>query len=132
MKKSLALLPGALLCLSGCGSNNADIVTTAKISEQTIVTTESATEKIEPDYSEFTYTVYTDSVTIKKYNGSEKNIVIPAEIENKSVKKFAPGFISEKDIEEITFSEGITDIPAFKDCDSLKIINLPSIKVVRL
>ncbi len=121
MKKKLSLILAAVMLVSSC--NTAEMQTESEI--VTTTTTEAAaTDEIE--CTDFDYTTYINSITIRQYLGNEKNVVIPAEIEGKPVTKFTEDFLKGTDIEEITFSEGITEIPSMKYCDNLKIINLPS------
>ena len=124
MKRKLSFIVAITMIMSGCNSDKQQNMTDTDTSVSTTTITEINDEQIE--CTDFDYTTYVNSVTIKKYIGNDKNIIVPAEIEGKPVTKFTEYFLKDTDIKEITFSEGITKIPSIKDCDSLKIINLPS------
>ncbi len=129
MKKILSLIVAITMLLSGCGTDIKSVGTTAETSTAATVADETIIESDETECTDFEYTIYVSSVTIKKYIGNQKSIVIPANIEGKPVTKFTDYFLMETGVEEVTFSEGITKIPSIKDCDSLKVINLPSTTV---
>lgn len=81
--------------------------------------------KISGDYS---YEVATDdTVTILNYNGSEKNLTIPKELEGKVVKRIGYGAFAEcKSIEELNIPDTITIINnyAFSQCSQIKTVNI--------
>ncbi len=124
MKRKLSFIIAVTMLISGCNTDKQQSKTGPDTEAPTTVITEIKEEQAE--CTDFDYTTYLNSVTIKKYIGNDKNVIVPAEIEGKPVTKFTEYFLKDTDIEEITFSEGITKIPSIKDCDSLKIINLPS------
>lgn len=85
-------------------------------------------------YEDYTYEIVGDYAIIRQYNGKDKKVVIPSEIDGYRVKeiwKFA--FSGNKIIEEVTISHTVTDIrqDAFSNCTNLKKVNFgKSVKVV--
>ncbi len=85
-------------------------------------------EPVEPDYTDFEYTIADGEVTITGYNGSSANIIIPDEIEGYPVRVIGDGaFENNDDIKRVVISDGITSIGwySFSYCDSLKSISIP-------
>jgi len=124
MKKAVILFL-ALLCLSGCTGNAAETETkTEAITAETTIAEEEATAA-----SDFLYDVYPAFITIKKYIGTDEAITVPAEIEGKPVQRISPSFLSETNVRELTYSEGIVEIPHLLNCEKLSVINLPSTTV---
>lgn len=116
--KKIGLLIIAVLCLSAC-MNNTDVTETTTSVTEIVIEEETAA-------ADFLYDVYPGFVTIKKYIGNDKSVIVPSEIEGKPVERITPAFLSEANVSELTFLEGIKDIPHLTGCNSLKIINLPS------
>lgn len=85
-------------------------------------------------YGDYTYEIVGDYAIIRQYNGKDKKVVIPSEIDGYRVKeiwKFA--FSGNKIIEEVTISHTVTDIrqDAFSNCTNLKKVNFgKSVKVI--
>lgn len=81
--------------------------------------------KISGDYS---YEVGTDNtVTILNYNGNEKDLTIPNEIDGMIVKRIGYGAFAEcKSIEVLNIPESITIIGnyAFSQCSQIKVVNM--------
>lgn len=101
-------------------------------------------------YEDFTYTVSNNAVTISKYNGSDAEVNIPSEIDDKPVVEISySAFANKTDLESVTIPDTITKIglnafektglesitipqsvseiceKAFFNCPKLKTINLP-------
>ena len=76
---------------------------------------------------DFEYSVSGDNVTITKYNGSGGEVVIPAEIDDKTVTAIGTGAFRDKpSITSVTIPDSVTAIEesAFNGCTSLKSIGL--------
>ncbi|MBR4237240.1 leucine-rich repeat protein [bacterium] len=86
----------------------------------------------ETNPNDFEYTYNKDdennniSVTLNKYIGSEKNIVIPTTINNLKVEYISSNCFTEKDIEKVVITKNIIEVSknAFKDCTHLETIYL--------
>lgn len=79
-------------------------------------------------YNGFSYEIQNEKVVITGYTGSDKNLIIPAEIDNKSVLKIENNALRDnKTLTSVTISEGIEDIgeSTFENCTSLATITLP-------
>ena len=79
-------------------------------------------------YGDFSYEIVNEQVVITGYTGSDKNLIIPAEIDNKSVLKIENNALRDnKTLTSVTISEGIEDIgeSTFENCTSLATITLP-------
>lgn len=77
-------------------------------------------------YGDYTYEIVGDYAIIRQYNGKDKKVVIPSEIDGYRVKeiwKFA--FSDNKTIEEVKIPYCVTDIrqSAFSNCTNLKKVN---------
>lgn len=116
--KKIGLLLIAVLWLSGCVGEISETKTAT--AEAEIIIEE------EPTAADFLYDVYPGFITVKKYIGTSKSVVVPSEIEGKPVQRIMSAFLSQTDVTEVTFSEGIADIPHLMGCDKLEVINLPS------
>ena len=80
--------------------------------------------------SDYAYSVNDagDGVTITKYNGSAKNIVIPSELGGKPVTAIGEeAFYQNKTITSVKIPEGVTSIgdDAFQNCGSLTEVTIP-------
>ena len=80
--------------------------------------------------SDYAYSVNDagDGVTITKYNGAEKTVVIPSELGGKPVTAIGnEAFLENTTITSVTIPEGVTSIGsyAFKDCTSLTKVKIP-------
>ena len=86
------------------------------------------TEIVETD--DYQLVVSKTSVEIKKYIGSEENVTIPAEFQNKPVTSIGPDAFAKTNVYEVTIPESVTAIKdaAFSNCTHLHkfIILLPS------
>ena len=81
------------------------------------------------------YDYYADDtgIVLTKYNGNDKEVVVPSEIEGKAIVKIEGTFYSNNSIEEVILPEGITIIgeQAFYGCANLKSVILPkSTKII--
>jgi len=87
-----------------------------------------AKENVERIKSEYSYSIDAEGVTIQKYIGDSKTVLIPDVIENKAV--LAIGKEAFEDcacLEEVTIPEGVIRIgeAAFAYCRNLREINIP-------
>lgn len=81
------------------------------------------------------YDYYADNtgIVLTKYNGNDKEVVVPSEIDGKTIVKIEGTFYSNNSIEEVIIPEGITIIgeQAFYGCTNLKSVILPkSTKII--
>ena len=76
--------------------------------------------------SDFTYIVNGDTVEITGYNGLDKEIVIPSEIDGKKVTSIAESAFEETDIISVVIPETVTSIGkwAFGNCKSLEFVKI--------
>ena len=85
-------------------------------------------------YKDFVYCYDDDDeVHISKYIGNDKNVIVPQQIESKTVKIIDVGAFSDCTAESIVIPEGVEEIQynAFCDCPNLKNISLPeSLKAI--
>ena len=82
----------------------------------------------EEDYSNFTYIVEDNEVTIKAYKGNEAIVKIPSKIKRMPVTKIGiSAFGCCYDVEEVIIPDSVTEIgdSAFGLCYNLKRINIP-------
>lgn len=81
------------------------------------------------EFGDYTYTDLDDgTVSITKYNGSDEEVVIPSEIDGKSVTHIgSDAFRDNTDLMTVVFPEAVTGIAsyAFSGCKRLKDLNLP-------
>lgn len=120
MKKYIALLFIAAVCLSSCNSDVTE--STSSVSEETVAEIIAVTPA-----EDFKYTNSSvNKICIREYIGDESSIVIPAVIDDIPVSEFDSDFLAGTNVTEISFSEGITKIPCFSEDNSLKKITLPS------
>ncbi len=110
---------------------------TEEVSENTEENNETETgetEKIDRSassdliYGDFTYTVSGDSVTITGYTGNDGSVVVPEEIDGKTVTAIGKyAFSGCSALETINFNNGLQSIgsEAFSGCNNLRNINLP-------
>lgn len=89
----------------------------------------SATPSFALSYNGFSYEIENEKVVITGYDGAETKLIIPAQIDSKSVIKIENNaFKDNKNLTSVTISEGIEDIgeSAFENCSSLSTISLPT------
>lgn len=74
---------------------------------------------------DFEYTVKDGYVTLTKYTGSDKNVILPSIVEKYTVKYIGEGCFENMDIESVWISETIVSIEcnAFRGCTNLKTVN---------
>ena len=78
--------------------------------------------------SDYTYNALDDgTIEITSYSGSAENIVIPAQIDGKSVTRIGNNAFEKSSAKEIVIPDSVTDIEqyAFEGCTSLSDITLP-------
>ena len=78
--------------------------------------------------SNYTYNALDDgTIEITSYSGSAENIVIPAQIDGKSVTRIGNNAFEKSSAKEIVIPDSVTDIEqyAFEGCTSLSDITLP-------
>lgn len=135
MKKLLSITLIVVMLLSvftvipTAGAEEVSSETTETVqTDDKITSPEENTEKPSrfKQYEDYTYEIVGDYAIIRKYNGKDKKVVIPSEIDGYRVKeiwKFA--FSGNKIIEEVTISHTVTDIRmgAFSNCTNLKKVN---------
>ncbi|MGN0462938.1 MAG: leucine-rich repeat domain-containing protein [Ruminococcus sp.] len=135
MKKLLSITLAMVMLLSvftvmpTVGAEEVSSETTETVQTDDKVTSpEANTEKASrfKQYEDYTYEIVSNYAIIRQYNGKDKKVVIPSEIDGYRVKeiwKFA--FSGNKIIEEVTISHTVTDIRqgAFADCTNLKKVN---------
>lgn len=97
---------------------------------ETEETEESLNTKSDSDqeYGEFKYTVNGDNVTITGYTGAGGRVVVPQEIDGKTVTAIGDSAFSNcSGLETIKFNSGLQSIgsEAFSGCNNLQNINLP-------
>ena len=84
----------------------------------------------EPEYGNFRYGINKDNtVTIAGYNGDEADVVIPAEINGKSVTSIGESaFRGCSSLKSITIPDSVTNISrrAFDSCTSLTSVTIPN------
>ena len=84
---------------------------------------------IYPRYGYFQYKENrSDGITIVKYTGSEKDVIIPDMIAEKPVTEVGVSSFSKKDnVETVTIPDTVTNISpgAFRNCPNLKTVNIP-------
>jgi hypothetical protein len=114
---------------SNAGETTGAITTDSNVDETTgAITTESTV--IETPASEFEYSENEDgTITIKKYEGSATDVVIPQAIDNKPVTRIDNGcFWNRRSLISVTLPESVKEIgaAAFEECRSLEAVTLPS------
>lgn len=143
MKKLLSIILAMVMLLSvftvipTVGAEEVSSETTDTVqTDETVTSPEANTEKPSrfKQYGDYTYEIVGDYAIIRQYNGKDKKVVIPSEIDGywvKEIWKFA--FSGNKIIEEVTISHTVTDIrqDAFSNCTNLKKVNFgKSVKVI--
>ncbi len=139
----LAVLTAGIAAISGLSADNngtnegGEIVTDeteetvaeeeTAITTEAVITTEAAetidTAETNTEEKLFMYSENNGSITIDKYYGTEKNLVIPAEIDGVPVTAVgASAFAGNTDIVTLTIPSGIKKIGmrAFSNCDNLE------------
>lgn len=78
--------------------------------------------------SSFEYIDIDGGISLTKYTGKNKDIIIPAKIDGKSVLSIKGAFMGNTDVRNIRISEGIISIDymAFWHCISLENVDLPN------
>ena len=76
---------------------------------------------------DYDYFINDLGVVLTKYNGNDKEVIVPSEIDGKAIVKIEGTFYSNNSIEEVILPEGITIIgeQAFYGCTNLKNVILP-------
>lgn len=119
-----ALALSLILCSCAEGESGAE-----SVSEAAPVTTAAVTDtKADaPDYSQlYRMRKKSDSVIIRNYIGTEKTVTVPSEIDGLPVTEISPSAFSGTEVQEIIFSEGITEIGGMKGAEKLRRIVIPS------
>lgn len=147
--KKITALAAALalaLSLSACNSDNGggtaeadvstttaaatkaakDETTTAKPEETTEATTTEPVVEATP-VTDFDYEEADGEITITKYNGSESEVIIPAEIDGKPVTAIGYEAFKYSSITSVVIPEGVKTIyeGAFYNCGKLADVTLP-------
>lgn len=85
------------------------------------------------DYNDWEYTVSNDEITITRYIGNDKHVLIPDQIKSKNVSKISSNtFLNNSSLETVTFKDSEKyhamwiDVSVFKNCSSLKKISFPN------
>ena len=78
--------------------------------------------------SQFDYIKYGEGIAVIKYNGQEKNLIVPSVINGERVLSIKGAFYENRNITHIKISEGIEEIDymSFYSCTSLVSVKLPS------
>ena len=78
-------------------------------------------------YNGFTYTVDDNKITITKYKGSEKNLVVPSVIDGMTVTSIGESAFEDTGIISISIPDSVTSIgeSVFENCTGLTSITLP-------
>lgn len=147
MKKSIitAVALAMALSLSACGgsgggSGEADVTTAANaetVKDETTAeetTTETITSAISTSATEAkessdfkTLNEPDGGIAILKYVGTNPDVVIPDEIDGKSVVRITPDAFSGAELETLKIPESVNKIgkSAFESCKNLKSVNIP-------
>lgn len=121
-----ALALAAALLLSGCDSAPLpDITTTEAVDHSAVSETASLEEQPDP-LPLFEYTLTDGKATIRKYNGTNTEVVVPSEIDGYPVAVVNGYAFSGHDITYLSLSEGITGILGFENFQQLEELHLPS------
>ena len=79
--------------------------------------------------SDYTYNALDDgTIEIKGYSGSAENIVIPAQIDGKSVTRIGNNAFEKSSVKEIVIPDSVTEIgsQAFSGCEKLTGVSIPN------
>ena len=120
-KRKVIILVFFLCLVCGCGvSKSSDKDMLKELYENPI--------KVNEEFEDYTYNEYSDHVTILKYDGDEKELNIPKQINGKLV--FAiddSSFYGNENIEKVVVPNSVVRIgyQAFIGCENLKEITLP-------
>ena len=121
-KRKMIIVLVLFLCLfCGCGANkSSDKDMLSELYENPVKTGE--------EFEDYTYNEYSDHVTILSYEGNEKELNIPKQINGKLV--FAiddSSFYGNENIEKVVVPNSVLRIgyQAFIGCENLKEITLP-------
>ena len=127
-----SIAPEAFAEISGAGgtstvNESADPASGGSDKAEESGKTVSASEPGEGE-SDYTYNALDDgTIEITGYSGSAENIVIPAQIDGKSVTRIGNNAFEKSSAKEIVIPDSVTDIEqyAFEGCTSLSDITLP-------
>lgn len=131
MKKRITLLLLSALLLStatACNQtpeNNEESFVESSAEESSV---EESTEDSENPASDFEYEENADGgITIKRYRGEDKTVVVPKEIDGKPVTELSMAFSLNQNIISVDLPDSIIKIGggAFMSCSSLKSVVLP-------
>ena len=107
----------AVTMVFGCAALPAGV-----LSEQSVISASAAT------YGDFTYTLNKNgTVVITEYNGSDKVVEIPSEIDGHKVTKIGDYVFCYKQVTDVTIPEGVTALgnSVFSQCTTLESVTLP-------
>lgn len=78
-------------------------------------------------FKDYDYTLYEDAATIVKYNGNDKDIEIPAEIDGYPVTEIGTGAFNYQKLNSVSIPDGILLIgkQAFEYCEIADALRLP-------
>ncbi len=119
MKKIICLVLSALMLFTLCACKDDK----KESSDSAPVIDLSAPET---SLESFEYKLDAEKYCITKYNGSDKNVVIPSEIDGVAVAFIGTSTFAESDIESVIMPDSVTVIgrEAFKDCKKLHTVIL--------
>ena len=130
MKKSIAFLFAALLCVSlvGCrDKNGADPQPLDPIETAGVPYEKKPLETVAD--RDFEFDIYTTFAAVSAYKGSAESVTVPSEINGKPVLSVGDySFAYNTSVKRVTVPEGVREIGkgAFDECTSLESISLPS------
>ncbi|MBR6996590.1 MAG: leucine-rich repeat protein [Ruminococcus sp.] len=117
-KRSIAAVLALAAVFGGFGGYNGTGIMKGSAAE------ESGWEYKEPETlteGDYTYVQNDRFWYVQKYNGSEKDVVIPAKVNGVTVRGIEPqAFSGNNTIESVEIPEGIDDVNGFSGCTSLK------------
>ena len=121
-RKELERLQTLLLELKQQSTSNTDAITDTSTSDTTQANPPTA------DIRSFRYTVQENTATITKYEGNDTYLVIPSQIDGKSVTAIADSAFSSDSLQTVVIPNGVISIGwfAFQGCPALTSITIPS------
>ena len=130
MKKPVFIIAVLLFTLlAGCTTDTPNIEEVSKAAEASPVFGTGATDDRVNPLSDFEYKEEEDgSITITRYRGTDRHVVIPGEIEEKPVTKIGwYAFAGNASMVSVKIPESVTVIStsAFEECSSLSEVSLP-------